>query len=310
MSEQNETPVETVQKADRVHTHLLLSQLIPGSNIRKETPDVAGMKETIKRHGIIQPLLVRAHRDPAGDVVPDKYDLVAGYRRYAAAKELHLAEVPVHFVDADDAKRHEMALIENLQRADMNPLEKAEGIQKMVEGGMSQKEVAAALGMTEGFVSQHMALLKLPSKVKGAVQHGKIELSQARELYRLHDHEDKMLELLPSAQNMTITDLKSKVDVFLEKEKTKAEKQETKAASKSKKKNGEGEEEAAPKRREKKSLAEQYADAELAPLNKTAMREELQALAIKMERAKTDEARAKYKWMLAGMEIAAGMSKE
>lgn len=312
-------PVETAgKKASRVdeptdakvHTHLPLNQLVMGENIRNETPDIDGLAQTIKEVGVLQPIGVRVHRDAEGDVVPNKYDVVFGFRRTLAAKAAHLKEVPVFFVDADDARRHMLAMIENLQRADMNPMEKAQGIQKMIEGGLNQKEVAQRLGMTEGFVSQHLSLLKLPPKVKTAVTNGKIELSQARELNRLHDHEEKMLEFLPEVPKMSTVELKTKIDLFLEKEKAKAEK----AASKSSKKrasSSDDDDEEAPSstRKGKKSLVDQYEEAEVSPLTKTNLREKLKAYALKYENAKSAEKQREYKLILKGIEIGAGLAE-
>jgi ParB family chromosome partitioning protein len=298
-------------KASETHTHLPLNQLVLTGNIRHETPDVQGLAATIKDVGVLQPIGVRVHRDTDGNVVANKYDVVYGFRRAFAARDAGLKEIPVYFVDADDARRHMMAMIENLQRADMNPMEKGLGMQKMmIDANLTQKDVAHKLGVTEGFVSQHLALLRLPPKVKTAVSNGKIDLSQARELNRLHDHEEKMLELLPDVTKLSTSELKTKVDIFLEKEKTKAEKTEHKTAAKKKTTDDDGDEDASAQRKEKKSLAEQYEEAELEPLGKNALRENLQAFALKMERAKTEEARNKYKYILKGMEIAAGIGNE
>jgi ParB family chromosome partitioning protein len=303
---------ESTTDVTEVHATLPISQIVLGKNVRREIPDVSGMIETVKQKGILLPVPVRKFKDADGKIVPNKYELIDGARRYHAAKGAGLKEIPVHFKDIGDAELHETKLIANLQRADMTPLEKAEGVEVMLNGDekagiapKTQKEIAQTLGVTEGFVSQHLSLLKLPNKVRNAISLGKLDLSQARALGRLKDHEEKMLELLPVAENMTAAEISTKIDLFLDKEKSKAEKKEAKALKK-----GDVDDTAAPAKRgpKKKSLAERYAEAELTPLGKNAARDELKAMAMKMEKATSDEAHNKYKWMLAGMEVIAGYS--
>lgn len=297
--------------------HVPLSSIIADTkkNVRHEMPDVQGLAENIHAVGLLQPLVVRKHRDAEGNVVEGKYDLINGFRRYFALKQNKARYAPIHMLDDDDKKDLARRISENLQRADMTALEKAQGIQRMVEDGSDQKTVAKVLGVTEGFISQHLALLKLPKQVQNAVQHGKIGLTECRELYRLRDHEEKLLELLPEAAKVSVTQLKQTVDVFLEKERLKAEKAAEKEAAKTTKKSGarktasDEDEEETPKKRSKPSLAEQYADAALEPLGKTALREKLQAYALKLERTGSEDKRLEYKYVLKGMEIAAGLTE-
>lgn len=277
-------------------------------NVRSEYTDMDAMGASIRAEGIIQPLTVVPILDDKG-VRTDKAELIAGYRRYFAAKKSGLKTVPVRFVNADEHRRHRLAMIENLQRVDMNPMDRALGIQKMMTNeDLDQKSVAQSLGVSEGYVSQHLGLLKLPPKVQSAVRNNKLEMTHARALSRLKE-EESILGLLKEAQTLTAADLNSKVEFLIAKDKEKAAKAAEKAAAaekptKRKPADG-GNEDALPP--VKKSLAEQYAEAELAPLNKTDLRNELQARAGKLENAKTEASRTEHKFVLKGLEIAAGL---
>lgn len=290
-------------------------------NVRNEIPDVSGLAESIEEVGLLQPIGVRASRDADGNIIPDRYTVVYGYRRYLALKKADVENVPVYFVDPDEKKDLARKMIENLQRADMTPLEKAQGMQRMLEDeGLDQKSIARRLGMTDGFVSQHLALLKLPKQVQSAVQFGKVSLTEARELYRLREHEKKMLETLAEVGKISLTELKEKVDVFLERERVKEEKAAEKAAEKekgagtkgAKRTDGDADDDSdvdtAPKRT-RKSLVEQYEEAEIKPLAKTALREKLMAIALKYDNAKSAEKQKEYKLILKGMEMAAGLAE-
>jgi ParB/RepB/Spo0J family partition protein len=269
-------------------------------NVRSEYTNMDESGASIEAEGILQPLTLVALVNDQGEAT-GKGELVAGYRRYFAAQKASLTTVPVCFVDANEHRRHRLAMIENLQRVDMNPMDRATGIQKMqANEGIDQKGVARSLGVSEGYVSQHLALLKLPSKVQTALRNGKLEMTHARTLGRLKD-EELILGLLKDAQGMTAADLTNRVDHLLAKEKEKAAK--ASAAAPRKKKSAASAEEGG----EKVSLAEQYAAAVLAPLNKTDLRSELQARAEKMTKAKTEASRTEHKFVLKGLEIAAGL---
>lgn len=274
-------------------------------NVRTDYTDMEAMAASIRAEGIIQSLTVVPLM--ADGARTGKFELIAGYRRYFAAKKAGLRTVPVRVVNADEHRRHRLAMIENLQRVDMNPMDRALGIQKMmVNEELDQKSAAESLGVSEGYVSQHLGLLKLPAKVQGAVRNNKLEMTHARALSRLKD-EDAILGMLKEAQTMTAADLNSKVEFALAKQKEKAAKVAEKADKPTKRKaaSDSGSEDALPPAR--KSLAEQYADAVLAPLNKTDLRTELQVRAGKLENAKTEASRTEHKFILKGLEIAAGL---
>lgn len=280
-------------------------------NIRAEYTKMAELSASISAEGIIEPLVVERLLNP--DKTPSgKAELIAGYRRYFAAKKLGMATVPVRFINADEARKHRLAMIENIQREDMNPMDVAIGIRQMMDNEqLDQKSVAESLGISEGYVSQHLSLLKLPPKAQRAVKNGDIEMTHARALGRLKDP-DSVLGLLKEATTMTAADLNNKVEFVLQKERAREEKQPDKApaaqpVADEKVRKGAKASDDPPLAKEKKSLAERYAEIEMAPLNKTSLREEMMAVAIKLERAETEAKRTEYKYTLKGLEIAAGV---
>jgi ParB family chromosome partitioning protein len=305
--------VEPIRKAapepinEPVLEFLLANIVLREQNVRTEYTDMDAMGASIRAEGIIQPLTLVPILDEKG-VRTGKGELIAGYRRYFAAKKTGMTTVPVRFINADEHRRHRVAMIENLQRVDMNPMDRALGIQKMiVNEELDQKSVAQSLGVSEGYVSQHLGLLKLPAKVQSAVRNNKLEMTHARALSRLKEDE-AILGLLKEAQTLTAADLNSRVEHLLVKEKEKAARAAEKAAEKPTKRkpaSSEGDEDALPP--QKKSLAERYADAELAPLTKTDLRTELQVRANKLDNAKTEASRTEHKFVLKGLEIAAGL---
>ena len=134
---------------------------------------------SIREHGVIQPLTVR--KMPSGF-----YQIIAGERRWRAARLAGLDEVPVVIIEADDKKAMELALIENLQRADLNPIEEAQGYQQLMqEYGMTQEQAAARVGKSRPAVANAMRLLALPQPVLELVRSGKLSAGHARALLAL-----------------------------------------------------------------------------------------------------------------------------
>ena len=134
---------------------------------------------SIREHGIIQPLTVR--KMPNGF-----YQISAGERRWRAARLAGLSDVPAVIIEADDKKAMELALIENLQRADLNPIEEAQGYQQLMqEYGMTQEQAAARVGKSRPAVANAMRLLALPQPVLELVQSGKLSAGHARALLPL-----------------------------------------------------------------------------------------------------------------------------
>lgn len=136
------------------------------------------LAESIRHLGVLQPLLVR--------VAKSGYEIVLGERRYRAALRLGLARVPVQIVDADDVRAFQMALVENIQREDLGPLEEAEAYRRLVEDfGLKQEQVAQRVGKDRSTVANALRILRLPGPVKEALVDGKLTAGHARALLSL-----------------------------------------------------------------------------------------------------------------------------
>jgi len=133
---------------------------------------------SLHERGIIQPIVVRPLRDAA-----DGYEIIAGERRWRAAQRAGLHEVPIVVIEATDAEALQLAIIENVQRADLNPLEEAEGYRALMnEFGNSQDDIAKIVGKSRSYVANTLRLLKLPEPVKAYIYAGKLDAGHARML--------------------------------------------------------------------------------------------------------------------------------
>jgi ParB family transcriptional regulator, chromosome partitioning protein len=142
--------------------------------------DLHALKESLRTHGLLQPVVVRAKEDG--------YELIAGERRFRAAKEVGWSEIPVHIVDLNDQKVFEAALVENLQRSDLNPIEKAHGFQDYLQRyKVTQDELAKVVGLDRSTVANIIRLLELAPAVQEAVRHGQISAGHARALLPVDD---------------------------------------------------------------------------------------------------------------------------
>ena len=141
---------------------------------------LAELADSIRQHGIIQPLTVR--RLSSG-----YYQIIAGERRWRAARLAGLSEIPVTVIEADDRKAAELAMIENLQREDLNPMEEAAGYQTLVETyHMTQEEAAKRVGTSRSAVANSMRLLSLSPAVRKLVEDGSLSAGHARALLTLN----------------------------------------------------------------------------------------------------------------------------
>ena len=154
----------------------------PRSAISPET--LAELADSIREHGLIQPLIV-THAPPSASA---PYQLIAGERRWRAAQLAELATVPVLVKEATPQQLLELALVENIQRADLNPLEEAEAYQALItEFGLSQQEVAKRVGKSRVAVANVVRLLRLPDPVKALLAEGNLSEGHARALLSLPD---------------------------------------------------------------------------------------------------------------------------
>ena len=143
-------------------------------------PDaLADLADSIRQHGIIQPLTVRKLQS-------GYYQIIAGERRWRAARMAGLTQVPVVVIEADDRKAMELAMIENLQREDLNPMEEAEGYRTLMEQyGLTQEETSQRVGKSRSAVANALRLLHLSNEVRALVEEGKLSGGHARALVPL-----------------------------------------------------------------------------------------------------------------------------
>ncbi|MCS0495139.1 ParB/RepB/Spo0J family partition protein [Ancylobacter sp. MQZ15Z-1] len=161
----------------------------------EDLEDLAG---SIRERGIIQPIVVRA--------VPgqrDAFEIVAGERRWRASQRAGLHEVPIVVVEVDDREALEIAIIENVQRADLNPLEEAAGYQSLSDQfGYSQNDLARVIGKSRSHVANTMRLLKLPESVKAYVSDGRLSAGHARALLTQDDPEQLARVIVEQGMNV------------------------------------------------------------------------------------------------------------
>ena len=180
---------------------LPLQKVEPNPDQPRRRFDEAALQEladSVRQHGIIQPLTVR--KLPSGF-----YQIIAGERRWRAARMAGLREVPVTVIEADDKKAMELALIENLQRADLDPIEEAQGYQQLMqEYGMTQSAVADRVGRSRPAVANTLRLLALSAPVLDMVASGAISAGHARAILTLPD-ENTQLAVAQRVQNLQLS---------------------------------------------------------------------------------------------------------
>lgn len=191
---------------------LYLDDIIPNRFQPREVFDDQALKElavSIKEHGVIQPIIVRK--------VDNKYEIIAGERRYKASTMAGLTKIPAIVKNLDDKESSKVALIENLQRRDLTPIEEARTYQKILEleDDMTQEQLAATMGKTQSSVSNKLRLLALPDEVQDALLKTKISERHARSLLNLQDKNDqiKMLNRIID-EKMTVRDLDKEIKLI------------------------------------------------------------------------------------------------
>lgn len=155
---------------------------------RKDFPEEAlqELADSIQAQGIIQPLLVRPR--------PDGFEIIAGERRWRAAQQAGLKDVPVIVRDADDRAVLELALIENLQRENLNPLEEAQGYSELIEKfQLRQEDVALKVGKSRAVVTNSLRLLRLPPDIQVFLREGRLSVGQAKVILGLSDPTEQRL---------------------------------------------------------------------------------------------------------------------
>jgi len=286
---------------------LNLSDILLDDNIRQVAAEITGedmnLVMSVRELGVLEPVIIR--KDKAG-----KHHLRAGYRRYAAAKEVGLEVIPTMIYTVDELQGLEMALVENLQREDMNPIDRADALKQLVDkAGVPQKEVAARLGISEGYISQHWALLELPSSVQKAIRSGAMPYTCGREFARLKEApklqqaafvEWEEKELTPKKLSVLVKDMLTAEDARKAAEPVKAE-EKTKTPRKAKK---DEEEEAVV------TLVDQMRNAKIKVKSETGLRKLLMEWAEKVETSRKPETRRERELVLEGIRMAAGVELE
>lgn len=183
-------------------TAIAVGEIVPNKFQPRRVFDPEALDElaqSIKQHGVIQPVLVRK--------VAGGYELVAGERRWRAAQQAGLAAIPAVVRDYDDGQMTEIALIENLQRENLNPIEEAAAYRRLMEEfSLTQEEVARRIGRSRSLIANTVRLLNLPAAVQEHVSRGTLSMGQARPLLGLEDA-DLQLE---AAESIIAEDLSAR----------------------------------------------------------------------------------------------------
>ncbi len=181
--------VETEVEEGNVN-EISIDDIVPSKNQPRRTFEeekIRELAESIKENGIIQPIVVRK--------IEDKYEIVVGERRYRAAKEIGLKKIPAVIRDFSDEKTLEIALIENIQREDLNPIEEANAYRTILKKEkITQEELAKRIGKSRSYVANILRLLDLPEKIQDYVSRGTISVGHAKAIMSLKS-EDEQIKL-------------------------------------------------------------------------------------------------------------------
>lgn len=179
-----------IKPGERGTVQIKTDEISPGRFQPREMFDPDKLKElilSVKEKGVLQPVIVR----PKGN----GYELIAGERRLRAAKELGFSQLPAIIMDVKDDEALEIALVENLQRDDLNPMEEAKAYQRLAdEFSLTQEDISAKVGRDRASISNTIRLLKLPEKIKEEIYQGRISMGHAKAILML-ESEQAQLEL-------------------------------------------------------------------------------------------------------------------
>ena len=203
------TPIkEETKQEENILQNLKIIEIEPNRKQARKVFDIDALEElaeSIKNYGVIQPIVV-TKKD-------GYYSIVAGERRWRAAKMAGLTEIPAIIKDGDERKNKEISLIENIQREDLNAIDKAEGIKALMDDyNINQEEVSKILGMSRSSVANSVRILNLTPEVKELVKQGKISEGHARQLLMLTDPEEQYATALRLIQkNQSVRDIEKKL---------------------------------------------------------------------------------------------------
>ena len=175
-------------KVENSNRKLSLSEIVPNRYQPRKNFDVDSLDDlsnSIKERGVIQPIIVRKSR-----LENLKYEIIAGERRWLAARKAGLHDIPVIITDVDDLKSLEFAIVENVQRHDLNPLEEAQGYKRLIdEFSYDQEKVSKFIGKSRSYITNSLRLLSLPQEVLNFVENKKISVGHAKILVGLDNAE-------------------------------------------------------------------------------------------------------------------------
>ncbi|WP_411833745.1 ParB/RepB/Spo0J family partition protein [Pseudoxanthomonas mexicana] len=205
-----EAPPGEAQPGEALRT-LPVAQLQPGKYQPRTQMDPAKLDElaeSIKAQGVIQPIVVR-------ELAPGQFEIVAGERRWRASQRAGLAEVPVVVRELDDRTVIAMALIENIQREDLNPLEEAQSLQRLIsEFSLTHAEAAEAVGRSRAAVSNLLRLLELPPAIRALLEARRLEMGHARALLTLSPELASKLAAEAAEQGWSVREVEHRAQQF------------------------------------------------------------------------------------------------
>jgi ParB family chromosome partitioning protein len=215
---------EASDAAESRSGQLAVGQLQPGKYQPRTQMDAASLEElaaSIRAQGLMQPILVRG-------IGADRYEIIAGERRWRASQLAGLKEVPVLIRDIPDEAALAMALIENIQREDLNPLEEAMGLQRLIdEFGMTHQQVADAVGRQRTTVSNLLRLLQLAPPVQDLLLEARIDMGHARALLPLPGAEQVRIAQQAAGRGLSVREVERLVQRLLQADASPARRQKT-----------------------------------------------------------------------------------
>ena len=201
---------DEAQSAERLRT-LPIEKLQPGKYQPRSHMDserLAELADSIKAQGLIQPIVVRA-------VGAERYEIIAGERRWRAAQLAALRDVPVVIREIEDSTALAMALIENIQREDLNPLEEALALQRLIdEFELTHQQAAEAVGRSRAAVSNLLRLLELPEAIRGLVERRELDMGHARALLTLPAPQALALAQQAAAEQWSVREIERRVQAI------------------------------------------------------------------------------------------------
>ena len=180
---------------------LIRNKFQPRKNFNKES--LEELTNSIRERGVIQPIIVRPEKSSDG-----KYEIIAGERRWLASQNAGLHEVPVVILNVDDEKSLEFAIVENVQRQDLNPIEEAKGYQKLIDNfNYNQEKLSKFIGKSRSYIANSLRLLSLPDEVLLFVEQGHLSAGHARSLIGLQSSAELAKKIIQKKLSVRQTEI-------------------------------------------------------------------------------------------------------